>query len=148
MTQADDLAAIVHTTSSLGMLGALSIFFLYWYFPKQRNPTHQIILFLAVSNFINALAKSWATSTYGNTGFCNLQAFLIMYANLTGILWSSMIAFQVLLVVNLERNIKDLSKYHKIFHVICWGVPLIPSIVVASASSESRGPIAGKADLW
>ena len=148
MVQKFDLTPITITTSILGMLGPLLIFFLYWYYPKHRNPTHQVILQLAISNFINGLCKSWATSPFGHSGWCKLQAFLVLYADLTGILWSSMIAFQVLLVVNLERNIKELKRYHKIFHVICWAVPFIPSVIVAAVSTESRGPIAGKADTW
>jgi len=134
----------------LSVMGSLSIIFCYIAFPRLRNANSRIVVSLSIADL--------GTSTCGaicgeylfhrsiedyapHSTLCVLQASFGTFFSISSVCWLATIAISNYLIV--IRKCNPSFKVELVFHIVCWGLPLIPTIYAVAT-----GKFGHYAMLW
>ena len=136
------LQVIVATTCVLSILGSSLIIVTYLAFPDIRTKARELLVFLSIADFVVAMSnliglfsffeKLTIDYTHGNLtksmkltkDLCTAQAAFEVFGTESSIFWTLAIAVYIFIVAVLHKpSVAKKSVF--LFHVICWGVPLI-----------------------
>lgn len=152
LTAEDNLAiattGIVSITLSIcGNIGVISLFFLL---SNRRTFRNRLILFLSISDLfwitstlcglvwfkINVSPSSTNTPQPPNA-FCQVTGFFLQWFIISTDFWIAAISIYMYLFI--IKNKIDIQKNEWIFHVVCWGVPLLIALVPFIPGAGSYG---------
>ena len=119
-----------------GIIATTSCFFVlltYLLFPELRNMRYvELVFYVSLNDFLASIGAVMGDTTH-NTGECWFQALTSQYNYISSIFWTTVITFQVWLVINKGHLLtKDDMIY---MHYICWGLPLLLTILPFTTST-------------
>ncbi|KRX05248.1 hypothetical protein PPERSA_00549 [Pseudocohnilembus persalinus] len=118
-------------SNSMSILGILFIWVVYFKYRKELNsPSYKMILFLQTTDFLFSVSQIMNFDYVDgeqNKVLCYMQGFLSTYAGLGSILWTMAISFTMKSA--LLSDTTNLLKNQKISTYICYGVPLLMSLI-------------------
>lgn len=83
--------------SSFSLIGAMFMIGMYATFPQLRQFSFKMVFFLAISDFLGALAGILSATRFTGEnppeGLCYFQAMLQTYANMSSIIWVVIISW-------------------------------------------------------
>ncbi len=125
---------IFHVLGFLAAICSLFAVLTYIIFPPLRRLRYiELLFYISVSGCIAALALSIGRQKDGSN-LCNVQGVVANIFLLSMVLWTTVVSYQLYLVIFYKQVIRDLS----IFHVLCWGVPVCVSCLVYRWDSDDR----------
>jgi len=116
-------------TCCLSILGSALIIFTYYYWKDIRSPLRSLLLYLSITDFLSALGYIVGISfqKIEKPGLlfdlCLVQSFITSWASLASFMWTMSIAIYLYFVITKRHDIA--LKLLNVFHVLCWGFPLI-----------------------
>ena len=118
---------VMVVASILSLCGcSLIVFFHFRLSIAQRNKVYnKIILYVVLSDFFAATGTIFGTEK-DHTFRCSLQAFLTTAFPLSSILWTTVTFYLFYLAI---RNRKSRKNAMLKMHLICWGLPLILTLL-------------------
>ncbi|KAI0021863.1 hypothetical protein F4780DRAFT_789629 [Xylariomycetidae sp. FL0641] len=116
----------------------------------QLRPINRLVFYASFGNLMTNVASFIARQYVNevNSFGCQFQAFLIQEFLPADALWTLAMAFNVYLTFYYKFDAAKLRKMEIWYFILCYGVPLIPSLVFIFVSSESNGRMYGDATLW
>lgn len=115
----------------ISSVSSFSVCLTYAMFPELRSLRYiELVFYVSINDFIASIAISLGYSPSGSAA-CWFQGIATTYNFLAAILWTTIITFQVYMVVCHQNVIKDLTYAH----VICWGLPLIATLLPLSTNT-------------
>lgn len=121
---------IVAFCAVLSMLGCMFIWIVYWYFTHLRAFSFKLVLYLSISDFFHSLGNFYTAfllPRQTHQAFCYAQAVLDTYFTLSSVLWTSIIAYSLYLVV--IRETASISSMERRFHLFCWLSPMVVTLL-------------------
>eukprot|EP00026_Physarum_polycephalum_P010000 Phypoly_transcript_10143.p1 GENE.Phypoly_transcript_10143~~Phypoly_transcript_10143.p1 ORF type:complete len:353 (+),score=-9.80 Phypoly_transcript_10143:109-1167(+) len=118
------------------VLASVLIILSYFLFPKSRNVHNRIIVCLSISDLGTALCGPVCAFYLFHTNLdlipdssalCIFQATLVEYFALVSMCWLGVIAFNNYFLLVHRKVIS--TRMEISFHVVCWSVPLIPTLL-------------------
>lgn len=144
------LKICVGITSCLSILGGLAIICAYAIFPSIRNTLRYVLVCVSAADILVASSHLWGITTplerfldvyYPlNTSAiyvdeeCAVQAAIAIYGTLASFGWTVVLAWFIFLYIVCRSDItKGCTGTGALvfFHILCWGVPFIETIVLA-----------------
>jgi hypothetical protein len=120
-----------------GIISAVSSFSVcltYAMFPELRSLRYvELVFYVAINDLIASIGMSLGYTENG-TDACWFQGISTNFNFLLAILWTTIISFQVWLVVCKQNVIKDLTYAH----LICWGIPLLATLLPLTTSTYAN----------
>lgn len=118
------------TSGALSSLGSAIVVITYATFADLRRLRYvELVFYVSLNDFIASVGIALGPSPNYSTE-CYYQGFTSNFNYLCSIFWSSVISYQVWLIVFSGQVIKDMRP----FHVICWGFPLLLSLLPYSTN--------------
>ncbi|QUC19358.1 uncharacterized protein UV8b_03599 [Ustilaginoidea virens] len=145
------LITIERTGAAMSMAAITVTVVSYAVFRRLRTTPN---LFLFFASIANAGASVAAMMGYDglrmgvNSSLCQTQGLLFEWFMQADPWWSCAMAVNVFLVFFNNANPATFRKYTWIYCVICYGGPMIPSVVLISIRGDPKGPVFGDAALW
>jgi hypothetical protein len=94
----------------------------------------ELVFYTAVADFITSVGFLIGNNRY-HTWRCFFQAMFTNYGFLASALWTTVMAYEIFLIIKRKAGLKDL-----IFcHIVCWIFPLICQIVIIFSDSDGDG---------
>lgn len=129
-TAAEQTAALTSTarmsgiTSIVAVVTMVAIFVLM---PRYRTQAARLSIYLGIADLIDACAKAATRSALDakSQSLCTAQGFLIEWADISSILWVSVMSVNILLILVFTKSLADLRKYEKFYILICYGIPFV-----------------------
>lgn len=130
-------------STAFGLLGCVGSFliiasFLFW--PQLRRTTsRRILVWISVCDFIACLINVASSRSYPgiyDDAGCVAEAFLWIVSTLGFVLWSTALSIHLYFSL-VHRNAIETKHLMIIFHVLCWGIPLI--VATAALFSGALG---------
>jgi len=135
--------ADIQTISTVGLIsccmstiGSSMVIIAFILFPSLRTFRGRLVFFLCVANFIWMLSMLIGLSSFFkgsvnetleiNLPFCEFLGFLVQWFEISDGFWVCSIAVYLYLSIVKGKHVKE---YEWLFHVICWGVPFILSLI-------------------
>lgn len=125
----------------LSIFGSLCMIASFLFFKDLRGNSRALLVWLSVADLLTAivlllpLTGDHILST--ETDFCNVTAVLGIFCPVASFLWTDCVAWYLYQVFNRSlETAEQNSRIFAIFHVICWSIPTILSIVVTVADVE------------
>ncbi|KAL3861115.1 hypothetical protein ACJMK2_007184 [Sinanodonta woodiana] len=135
--------ALVGTSCSLSILGAVSIALTYFLLPEIRNFPRKLLLYLTFADLLNAcgnlmgtiryvLSKSGdkygdnlRTSTYNinKSEVCIIQSCITTFSSLASFFWTVIIAVYIFTAVVYSSRVFKGAKAECFYHILSWGIP-------------------------
>ncbi len=131
---------LISATCVLSMLGSLLILFTYVAFKSLRTTARHILANLSVADFAVAVAhivgalvnlrrsSELEEENKESDARCIAQAVVLMYSTLTSFLWTIALAVYMVAIITSERITEIRTWLLVVFHVLCWGLPVVPII--------------------
>lgn len=117
--------------SVLSLIGALSIIFSYYKFPKLRKFSFKLVLFMSITDGFSCISYFLGSPTT-DTALCTLQGFLQQLFQLSSILWTTAIATTLYRAVVKQTGSQELLPR---FHLVCSGIPALFALLPLLTSS-------------
>jgi len=118
-------------------ISSISAFFsilvlLNYYFMKERprlNDPSSMIVFLTLSDLAIAIVGCFLSRTGSGFIYCDIRVTILLYFSYASILWTAAMSHSCFTMVqNLLRSKRVKNLFYR-YQIICWGVPLISSII-------------------
>jgi hypothetical protein len=133
----DDFNTFTNTEVIPGIIAAIASFAVcitFAAFPELRCLRYvELVFYVALNDMIASIGISLGNTKNGSAA-CWFQGISTNYNYLSAVLWSTVITYQVWLVVCRKNVIKDLT----IAHYICWGFPLVVTLLPLSTSTYAN----------
>lgn len=123
--------------SSLSLLGSFSIVLIYTLFKSLRTSAFKLVLYMTIADIIRAVGFLLPEDPHAS---CICQAVLTSFGSLSGLIWTSIIAFSLYCVVILE--IPHIERYEKFMILIGYCLPFLIILLPWTTGSY------GKSDGW
>ena len=123
--------------NSLSLLGSLSIISLFIIFKSTRSYAFKLVFYMSFADAIRSIGYILPD---GSDSLCLAQAVLTSFGSLSGVMWTSIIAFSIYSVVVLE--LENISSYEKFMLLIGYVLPFCTILLPFTTSSY------GKAEGW
>ena len=118
-------------TGSISAGFCLTVIFTYLLFKDIQNLRYvELVFYVALNEMIASIGISLGHSDNG-TFACYFQSFTTNVNYLSSILWTSVITYQVWLIVENGAIIKKMLP----FHCLCWLLPVVVTLVPLSTES-------------
>ena len=105
-------------------------------FPELRNLRYiELVCYVSVNELLASIGAAIGPTQNGSFA-CWFQGITTNANYLSATLWATLITYQIWLVVYRQTVIKDLT----FAHIICWGIPLLVSLLPLSTSTYSNIP--------
>jgi len=122
-SEAELIAQLGTGIAAVSVVGSLFIIVSYMKFPKLRSFAFELILMVAISDFLRACA--YILSPLIDPYFCRTQAAIMRFSETASILWVGSIAFTVHRTL-LKDNSVSLGRRIKVkYHIFCWGISCV-----------------------
>jgi len=120
------------TTAGVSILGSTFIIISYISFPRLRSFAFELILMISFSDFLRAL--SYILTPMVCPSFCEIEALLMTFSELSSILWIGSIAFTINRIFLCEDF--SLEKTHRMkYHLVCWGISIAMTMLPLTTHS-------------
>ncbi|GAM19082.1 hypothetical protein SAMD00019534_022570, partial [Acytostelium subglobosum LB1] len=116
---------IVYVTSALGCVGSLFIILSFSIFKEARSFATTLIFYLSISDLMSAL--SYLPFGRTSNALCNAQGAGLLFFLTSSYLWTMCISISLFMVFFLNRY--ELGHLLKWFHLVCWGVPSVTTLI-------------------
>lgn len=126
-------------TSVFSICGSLFIMSFFFVLKDLRTFAFKLVCMVAVSdvffsigNFMGDAGGDSTTHLGASPAFCMTQALFIGYFQLTSLFWAISIAFTLhmaFLRENPDFAPSSIHEHDKKYHLVCWGIPLILTIL-------------------
>eukprot|EP01112_Ceratiomyxa_fruticulosa_P017334 TRINITY_DN5385_c0_g2_i2.p1 TRINITY_DN5385_c0_g2~~TRINITY_DN5385_c0_g2_i2.p1 ORF type:complete len:302 (-),score=7.28 TRINITY_DN5385_c0_g2_i2:24-929(-) len=128
---------IIFTSTSLGAAGALFIICSFLLFKQVRSFATRLMFFLSLSDLMASI--SWYPFGRLSTALCDLQAIGLHFFLCSSFFWTMCISISLFMIFYSDKF--ELQNYFKVFHMICWGIPL--AVVIACFAKGKYGYFGG-----
>lgn len=132
----EDFQQATHVSLQMRIPAALSIFgtslviFTYLKFKILRKLRYiELAFYCAIGDFFGSIGAILG-DTDNEPVSCWIQGLFVNYFFLVSIFWSTVIAYQLYVVVHTGKQIKNMT----FFHFVCWGFPLITTFLPLSTN--------------
>ncbi|PIK57476.1 putative cyclic AMP receptor-like protein A-like isoform X2 [Apostichopus japonicus] len=116
---------------TLGIAASLFLIFVMWVSSKLKRGFYRILLYIAIGNAVRSLAITITIEGLGSGDpWCVIQGVLIQFNTWVIISWE--LCLTVHLYLN-SINLEDTKNRERIYHVVCWGISLIFTIIPLAA---------------
>ena len=119
--------------NSLSLAGSLFIIVLFLIFKSARSYAFKLVVYMSVADAIRSVGYILPDSS---DSLCLAQAVLTSFGSLSGVMWTSIIAFSIYCVVVLE--IENISSYEKFMVLIGYILPFCIILLPFTTSSYGR----------
>jgi hypothetical protein len=130
--------ALVITASPLALMSAIIFAAAYFAIPRFRHYSSHFVLFLLLCDAGVALSIIFDSSIFP---MCDISASVLHLSLLASLLWQCSIAVNNALRVTYPFDVtkNDLKRRESWVHVVCWGLPLLLTVLFwAPSFSESK----------
>lgn len=128
---------IIIITNSLSLCGSLFILAIFASSASVRSYAFKLVFYMTIADTIRAAGYIIPTST---NSLCITQAVLTNFGALSGVLWTSIIAFSIYAVVVLE--LENIQSYEKFTVIIGYILPFCITLLPFTTDSY------GEAEGW
>ncbi|KAN0099882.1 hypothetical protein V8E51_013657 [Hyaloscypha variabilis] len=137
--------------SILSLVGCFFVVITFCSSPTFHTPINRLIFYASFGNILSNIAT--LISRQGvlagqNSVLCQLQAFFIQQWMPADSLWSFCMALNVYLTFYKRYTTTQLKSLEWKYFLVCYGMPLIPSVTLLCLNGKERGKIYGPAILW
>ncbi|KAJ5730919.1 uncharacterized protein N7483_005427 [Penicillium malachiteum] len=149
--QINNIGITGRVTSSLSMLGTITIISTFVFSRHFRSPIHRIIFFNAFFNLLDSVATMISVSgpeAGDYSSLCQFQGFALQMFPLADVLWTLAMALDTYLVVFHHHDAHSLQKLEYKFIGSITIVTFIPAIVFLFIRSPAKGPVYGNETIW
>ena len=116
---------------SLSATASFAVILTYYMFRDLRNLRYvELVLYVSINDFIGSIGIALGAQPDGSIG-CGFQAFVSNANYLSATFWTTIIAYQVYLVVVHKQILKNMTS----IHLFCWLVPAIVTLLPLTTSS-------------
>eukprot|EP01147_Barroeca_monosierra_P007733 gene7733-7731_t len=112
--------------AALSLIGCATILFSIWLYRKQRNFAQRLVMWLTVAATFDSIPYFFGTQHPPNDAFCDIQAFWVSVFDWVVLLWICALTFYLHMLIIQGR---DTARYERGYHLIVWGLPLIPAVI-------------------
>ena len=124
------LNIVTKISSTLSIVGSL---FLVYRFIKsnsqyQTNLSNRIILYMSVLDIVGSINFFIGEFAFKSAVGCMIQGIFVEMA-VSGPLWNMVFCLNVLLRVVFNMHRENANKLECIYHIICWGIPIIGNVL-------------------
>ncbi|KAL1918494.1 uncharacterized protein VTP21DRAFT_3154 [Calcarisporiella thermophila] len=136
--------------SIISIIGSLTIIFTFLCFPRFRNATTRLILWLAFSDLIACTATflgRWAIQA-PDSAACKAQGFVMQWMDICGFFWTMAMAINMILVVVFNLPATRVMSLEKFWIAICFIVPFLIALPTLIVTDPVQGSMIGDAQLW
>lgn len=131
------LTYVVDVLMAFSLFGCVATILTFLVFNEMRTYPIKLIIYLCTSIFFAQLFFYLTFYLY-QTIMCIASALLLHYFFLASFFWTFCVAFNFYQMI-VRRN-RDAETLEKIYHIVCWTIPLIVVIiVVATKNYVNRG---------
>jgi hypothetical protein len=134
---ADSFDHVQNTETIPGIISAIASFAVCLtvvLFPHLRCLRYiELVFYVSINDLIASIAISLGGTKDGSAA-CWFQGLATNYNYLSAIMWSTVITYQVWLIVCKKDVIKDLTGAH----ILCWGLPLVVTLLPLSTSTYAN----------
>lgn len=131
------LHLIIIITNCLSLCGSLFIIAIFASSASVRSYAFKLVLYMTLADTIRAVGFVIPTSTHS---LCIAQAVLTNFGSLSGVIWTSIIAFSIYAVVVLE--LENIQSYEKFTVIIGYILPFCITLLPFTTNSY------GEAEGW
>jgi len=126
---------IIIITNSLSLSGNLFIIFIFASCSSVRSYAFKLVVYMSIADSIRSIGYLLPVPTHA---LCIAQAVLTQYGSLSGVIWTSIIAFSIYAVVVLElENIQSYEKFTIIIgFILPFCIALLPFTTNSYGSAE------------
>jgi hypothetical protein len=133
----DDFNTIENTEVIPGIISAVASFAVCLtvaIFPQLRSLRYiELVFYVSVNDLIASVGIALGKTQDGSFA-CWFQGIVTNYNYLSAIMWSTVIMYQVYLIVCKRGVIKDLTGAH----ILCWGLPLVVTLLPLSTNTYAN----------
>ena len=122
---------LVGLATTLSVVGSLLIIFTYVLCKDIRIPSRRIIVFISIADLLTAVPNFtglFVEPKEGKDYFCLIQSFISTTSLMCSLLWTIALAV-FLFIIFVQENQSLAMKVFPLFHIVCWGVPVILNII-------------------
>ena len=84
----------------------------------------------------------------GTSASCVGQAFLLQFGDLSSVLWTAAMSFNLLLVLFMTRTARDLESLERYYFFGCFGVAFLFAFLPIFVYNPERGLAYGDVEMW
>nr|ACF17591.1 cAMP receptor cAR [Cavenderia aureostipes] len=121
------------------IIGCFCVLVGFWRLKLLRNHITRIISCFCLTSFFKDLISCILTLTQShreNDFSCYLFAIAINYGSLSCWLWTLCLAVSIYLLI--VKRIQEAERLEKYYYLICWGLPLISTIIMLAKGLVER----------
>ncbi|KAL7751439.1 hypothetical protein RI367_003299 [Sorochytrium milnesiophthora] len=145
----DTLLDIVRVSSTLSIIGVLVVLvYMYKHWQEVNGSPQRILFWITVVDALPPIASLFTRSPMANTLACQVQGFIIEFAQMAAVFWGVIHAASVFLFIFFHFNAARLLQMEPLLHLIAWGMPLVLTIVPMALAAQTGLPLFGDAQLW
>ncbi|OTA55470.1 hypothetical protein K449DRAFT_311651, partial [Hypoxylon sp. EC38] len=137
--------------AALSVTGVLLIFAAYAAFKRLRSVPNTFIVFASFANLgasIACLIGYSGVLAGSNSHLCQAQAFMFELFMQSDPWWSFAMAVNVYMVFFFSANPNSFLRYWWAYFIVCYGIPLIPSLWLLIAHGGDGHNVYGNATIW
>jgi len=132
------IGAIIYTSfSAVSAAFSFSVVLTGLFWPgmmlSKCRPFSNILFFISLSDFLGSVANSFGFPPNGSK-LCSAQSFFYLYFLPASWLWTLLLVYQLRTLI----LFKSLNLSLKWMHIICWTIPLIPTLLPLSTNEYGQ----------
>ncbi|KAI8627713.1 family A G protein-coupled receptor-like protein [Xylariaceae sp. FL1651] len=144
------ISVIERIGSVFSLLGCLFIIVTFLASSLFHKPINRLVFYASFGNMLanvgTLIARAYVHDI--NSFGCQFQGFLIQQFLPADALWTLAMAFNVYLTFYCKFDAQGLKRMEVWYLLLCYGLPLTPSLAFVFISKEPQGRIYGNAVLW
>ncbi|KAF8535862.1 hypothetical protein BDD12DRAFT_853591 [Trichophaea hybrida] len=138
-------------SSTFSLIGASFIIITFCTSKNFHRPINRLAFYASFGNIMTNVATMYAQEGINagpNSRLCQVQGAIIQWAIPADALFCLAMAFNVYLTVFRKKTSEQLKVLEPLYIVLCYGIPLVPSLVFYFCKPRIHGKIYGPATLW
>ncbi|KAL1920414.1 uncharacterized protein VTP21DRAFT_791 [Calcarisporiella thermophila] len=136
--------------SIISIAGTLTVILTFLFFPRFRNATTRLILWLAISDLIACsatLSGRWAIAA-PDSAACQAQGFIMQWMDICAFFWTMAMAVNMILVIVFQLPATRVMAFEKIWIVVCFFIPFLITLPMLVVNEPGKGHMIGNAQMW
>lgn len=127
-----------HASASISIIGCVFTLFVLVFYKRYQQFTQRLIMNLCVAAILEA-ACFFFVSSHPDIGqnLCKLQAAWLQYCLWAVLLWTGLIAINLMLNIMWNKTVK---KYELMCTLFCWGFPFVTMSIPLNYGENYYGP--------
>lgn len=125
--------AVAYGSGFLGGAGALFFIISYIAFPDLRTKSRQLLLFLSLADFGQALRFLTLRFDWSSPSACTCQSLFGIWVATASFFWTACISVYVYIVVKNPNKLFPTWGY-RLFHAVSWGYPTVFCLTVLAVN--------------